>query len=102
MPAAVHPLLLLFVVFVLGSAFFKSELFGHFLLLGFAMALMMVITHYAQLYVWGLAYQARLPWLRYLLARSAITVTSIAPAIILGLVWTVRERAHSFALYAAA
>jgi type IV secretion system protein VirD4 len=37
-----------------------------------------------------------------LLARSAITVASIAPALILGLVWTVRERAHSFALYAAA
>ncbi len=68
MPAAVYPLLLLLVVYVLGVAFFKSELFGHFLLLGFAMALMMVITHYVQLYVWGLAYQARLP-LAALLAR---------------------------------
>ncbi len=29
MPAAVYPLLLLLVVFVLGSAFFKSELFGY-------------------------------------------------------------------------
>jgi hypothetical protein len=97
MPAAVYPLLLLLVVFVLGSAFFKSELFGHFLLLAFAMALMMVITHYSELYVWGLAYQARIPWLRYFLARSAITAASIAPAIILGLVWSVRERVHSFA-----
>ena len=31
MPAAVYPLLLLLVVFVLGSAFFKSELFGYVL-----------------------------------------------------------------------
>jgi len=89
-------------VFVLGSAFFKSELFGHFLLLAFAIALMVVINHYTELYVWGLAYQARIPWLRYFLARSAITAASIAPAIVLGLVWTVRERVHSFALYAAA
>ena len=49
------------VVFVLGSAFFKSELFGHFLLLAFAIALMVVINHYTELYVWGLAYQARSP-----------------------------------------
>jgi hypothetical protein len=102
MPAAVYPLLLLLCVFVLGSAFFKSELFGHFLLLAFAIALMVVINHYSELYVWGLAYQARSPWARSFLANSAITVASIAPAIILGLVWTVRERVHSFALYAAA
>jgi len=36
MPAAVYPLLLLLVVYVLGVTFFKSELFSHFLLLGFA------------------------------------------------------------------
>jgi hypothetical protein len=102
MPAAIYPLLLLMVVYVLGAAFFKSELFGHALLLAFAMALMLVISHYAELYVWGLAYQARAPWLRSLLANSAITVASIAPVVILGLVWTVRERVHSFALYAAA
>src|SRR5713226_8323232 len=50
----------------------------------------------------GLAYQARSPWLRSFLANSAITVASIAPAVILGLVWVVRERVQSFALYAAA
>ena len=42
------------------------------------------------------------PWARSFLANSAIPVASIAPAIVLGLVWTVRERVHSFALYAAA
>jgi hypothetical protein len=102
MPAAVYPLLLLLVVFVLGSAFFKSELFGHFLLLAFAMILMLVINHYTELYVWGLAYQARSPWLRYFLANSAITAASIAPAVVLGLIWLVRYQVHSFALYAAA
>jgi hypothetical protein len=45
MPNAVYPLLLLMVVYVLGAAFFKSELFGHALLLAFAMALMLVINH---------------------------------------------------------
>jgi hypothetical protein len=64
MPAAVYPLLLLMVVYVLGAAFFKSELFGPALLLAFAMALMLVIRHYSELYVWGLAYQARSPWAR--------------------------------------
>src|SRR5216683_2636361 len=102
MPNAVYPLLLLMVVYVLGAAFFKSELFGHALLLAFAMALMLVINHYSELYVWGLAYQARSPWLRSFLANSAITVASIAPAVILGLVWVVRERVQSFALYAVA
>jgi type IV secretion system protein VirD4 len=102
MPNAVYPLLLLMVVYVLGAAFFKSELFGHALLLAFAMALMLVIRHYSELYVWGLAYQAHSPWARYFLANSAITVAAIAPALMLGLVWTVRERVHSFALYAAA
>jgi type IV secretion system protein VirD4 len=102
MPAAVYPLLLLLVVYVLGAAFFKSELFGHALLLAFAMVLMLVIRHYSELYVWGLAYQARSPWARSFLANSAITVAAIAPALMLGLVWTVRERVHSFALYAAA
>ncbi|HTT77104.1 MAG TPA: hypothetical protein VMF50_14145 [Candidatus Binataceae bacterium] len=102
MPAAVYPLLLLLCVLVLGAAFFKSELFGHFLLLAFAMALMVVINHYSELFVLDLAYQARIPWLRYFLARSAITAASIAPAVILGLVWSVRERLHNFALYAAA
>ena len=63
---------------------------------------MLVINHYSELYVWGLAYQARSPWLRSFLANSAITVASIAPAVILGLVWVVRERVQSFALYAAA
>src|SRR5260370_13965822 len=102
MPNAVYPLLLLMVVYVLGCACFRSELFGHALLLAFAMALMLVINHYSELYVWGLAYQARSPWLHSFLANSAITVASIAPAVILGLVWVVRERVQSFALYAAA
>lgn len=66
------------------------------------MVLMVVINYYAELYVWGLAYQARSPWLRSFLANSAITVASIAPVVILGLVWLVRERVHSFVLYAAA
>jgi hypothetical protein len=33
MPAALYPLLLVCVLFVLGSAFFRSELFGHVLVL---------------------------------------------------------------------
>jgi len=102
MPNAVYPLLLLMVVYVLGAAFFKSELLGHALLLAFAMALMLVLRHYSELYVWGLAYQAQSPWARYFLANSAITVASIAPALMLGLVWLFRERFHTFALYAAA
>jgi hypothetical protein len=102
MPNAVYPLLLLMVVYVLGAAFFKSELFGHALLLAFAMVLMLVIRHYSELYVWGLAYQTRTPWARYFLANSAITVASIAPALMLGLVWLFREQFHAFALYASA
>jgi hypothetical protein len=102
MPNAAYPLLLLLVVFVLGSAFFKSDLFGYALLLGFAIALMLVIRHYSELYVWGLAAQARAPLARYFLANSTITVASIAPALMLGLVWLFRERLHAFALYATA
>ncbi len=97
MPNAAYPLLLLMVVYVLGAAFFKSELFGHALVLCFAIALMLVIRHYSELYVWGLAYQTRTPLARYFLANSAI-----APALVLGLVWLFRERLHAFALYAAA
>ena len=39
---------------------------------------------------------------RFFLANSAITVASVAPALVLGLVWLFRERLHAFALYAAA
>ena len=94
MPNAVYPLLLLMVVYVLGAAFFKSELFGHALLLAFAMVLMLVIRHYSELYVWGLAYQTRTPLARYFLANSAITVASVAPALVLGLNYTASLAAH--------
>src|ERR1700681_684045 len=102
MPNAVYPLLLLMVVYVLGAAFFKSELFGHALLLAFAMVLMLVLRHYSELYVWGLVYQDHSPWAHYFLARSTITVAAVAAALILGLVWPFREQLHAFALYAAA
>jgi hypothetical protein len=55
-----------------GSASFKSDLFGYALLFGFAIALMLVIRHYSELYVWGLAIEARSPLVRYFLANSAI------------------------------
>ncbi len=87
---------------MVSAAFFKSELLGHALVVAFAMALMLVLRHYSELYVWGLAYQAQSPWARYFLANSAITVASIAAALMLGLVWLFRERFHTFALYAAA
>jgi type IV secretion system protein VirD4 len=93
---------LLMVVYVLGAAFFKSELFGHALLLAFAMALMLVIRHYSELYVWGFAYQARSPWARSFLANSAITVAAIAPALMLGLVWLFKDQLHTYILYGAA
>jgi type IV secretion system protein VirD4 len=102
MAAAVYPLLLLLVVYVLGAAFFKSELFSYVLLLGFAIALMVVIRHYSELYVLGLAVQAQARWARYFLAYSAITVASIAPALLLGLAWLFKERLKPFVLYASA
>jgi hypothetical protein len=102
MPNAACPLLLLMVVSVLGSAFFKSDLFGYALLLGFAIALMLVIRHYSELYVWDLAAQARAPFARYFLANSAITVASTAPALLLGLAWLFKERLKPFVFYASA
>ena len=80
MANAVYPLLLLLVLYVLGMAFFKSDLFGYVLVCGFEIALMIVIRHYSELYVWGLAIQEHSPWARYFIANSAITVASIAPA----------------------
>ena len=75
MANAVYPLLLLLVLYVLGMAFFKSDLFGYVLVCGFEIALMIVIRHYSELYVWGLAIQEHSP-LGALLAsaNSAITV----------------------------
>jgi hypothetical protein len=48
MTAAIYPLLLL--LYVLGIAFFKSDLFGYVLLFGFEIALTIVIRHYSELY----------------------------------------------------
>src|SRR5260370_25675129 len=102
MAKAACPLVLVRVVFVLGSAFFKSDLFGYALLLGFAIALMLVIRHYSELYVWGLAAQARAPFARYFLANSAITVATTAPALLLGLAWLFKERFKPFVFYSSA
>ena len=102
MANAVYPLLLLLVLYVLGMAFFKSDLFGYVLVCGFEIALMIVIRHYSELYVWGLAIQAHSPWARYFIANSAITVASIAPAFLLGLAWLFKERVKPFVFYASA
>src|SRR5258708_8275620 len=102
MANAVYPLLLLLVLYVLGAAFFKSDLFGYALLLGFAIALMLVIRHYSELYVWGLAARAHAPWARYFLANSAITVASTAPTLLLGLAWLFKEPLNPVVFYASA
>src|SRR5713226_3422455 len=102
MANAVYPLLLLMVLYVLGAAFFKSDLFGYALLLGFAIALMLVIRRYSELYVWGLVIEVHSPRARYFIANSAITVASTAPAFLLGLAWLFKERFNPFVFYASA
>ena len=102
MANAVSPLLLLLVLYVLGMAFFKSDLFGYVLVCGFEIALMIVIRHYSELYVWGLAIQEHSPWARYFIANSAITVASNAPALLLGIAWLFKERLKPFVFYASA
>ena len=102
MANAVYPLLLLMVLYVLGAAFFKSDLFGYAMLCGFEIALMIVIRHYSELYVWGLVIEAHSPWARYFIANSAITVASTAPAFLLSLAWLFKERFNPFVFYASA
>src|SRR5260370_8783633 len=99
MASAVYRLLLVMVVFVLGAAFFKSDLFGYVLLCGFEIALMIVIRHYSELYVWGLVIEAHSPWARYFIANSAITVASTAPALLLGLACLFKKRPKPFVFY---
>ena len=98
MPAAVYPLLLLLVVFVLGSAFFKSELFGSACLAGFIFAFMVVLHHYLTLQMIGYAVASSNPYLRYFFFRSAVTVGGAAP-LLLGAAWLVRERLSPWLFY---
>ncbi len=63
---------------------------------------MLVIHHYSELYVWGLAIEAHSHWARYFLANSAIPVASITPELLLGLAWLFKERLNPFVFYASA
>ena len=99
MPNAVWPLLLVLVVFVLGSAFFKSELFGYVLIAGFIFALMAVLHHYVPLGIIGDAIQVQNPYLRWFLFRSSVTVGAAAPLVLLALAWAMRARLKPWLFY---
>jgi type IV secretion system protein VirD4 len=99
MPAAVYALLLLLVVYVGGSAFLKSELFGCACLVGFVFAFMVVLHHYLALQMIGYAAAASNPYLRYFFFRSAVTVGGLAPLLLLVAAWLVRDRLSSWLFY---
>src|SRR5271154_3623713 len=102
MPSAVYPLLLLLCVFVLGSAFFKSELFGYACIIGLIFAFMVVLHHYLALQMIGYAAASSNPYLRYFFFRSAATVGGAAPLLLLlAAAWLVRERLAPWLFYAA-
>jgi len=61
--------------------------------------MMLVVRHYSELYVIGLAAQARTPYARYFLANSAITVSTAAPLLLLAVAWLFREQLNPFVLY---
>ena len=61
MPNAVYALLLLLVVYVLGVAFFKSELFGYACAAALLFAFMVVLHHYMALQMFGYAVRRRIP-----------------------------------------
>jgi type IV secretory pathway TraG/TraD family ATPase VirD4 len=100
LPNAVYALLLLVVVYVLGAAFFKSELFGYACAAGLLFAFMVVLHHYMALQMFGYAVQTSNPYWRYFLFRSAVTVGAIAPLLLLAVVWFSRERLKPWLLYA--
>jgi type IV secretory pathway TraG/TraD family ATPase VirD4 len=100
LPNAVYALLLLVVVYVLGAAFFKSELFGYACAAGLLFAFMVVLHHYMALQMFGYAIQTTNPYLRYFLFRSAVTVGAVAPLLLLVVVWFSRERLKPWLVYA--
>ena len=97
MPNAVYSLLLLLVVFVLGSAFFKSELFGYACIGGLIFAFMVVLHHYLALQMIGYAAESANPYLRYFFFRSAVTVGGAAPLMLLAAAWLVRDKGFEIA-----
>jgi hypothetical protein len=99
MPNAVYALLLLLVVYVLGVAFFKSELFGYACAAALLFAFMVVLHHYMALQMFGYAIQTTNPYLRYFLFRSAVTVGAVAPLLLLVVVWFSRERLKPWLVY---
>jgi type IV secretion system protein VirD4 len=102
MPNAVWPLLLVLVVFVLGSAFLKSEQFGYACAVGLVFAVMAVLHHYVPLGIIGDAIQVQNPYLRWFIFRSAVTVGAAAPLVLLALAWAVKDRLKPWFFYAVA
>jgi type IV secretion system protein VirD4 len=99
MPAAVYALLLLLVVYVFGSAFLKSELFGNACLVSFVFAFMVVLHHYLALQMIGHAAESSNPYLRYFFFHSAVTVGGVAPLLLLAAAWLVRDRLSPWLFY---
>lgn len=102
MPNAVWPLLLVVVVFVLGAAFFKSDLFGHVLIIGFIFAVMAVLHHYVPLGVIGDALQVQNPYLRWFIFRGAVTAGAAAPLALLAVAWAAKDRLKPWFFYSVA
>ena len=99
MSLAFYQLLLGLVLFVGIVAVFRTDLLRYVLLAGLLVALMLILRHYAALYVIGLAVQTASPALHNFLLESAITVGTAAPVFMLGVVWVMRKQLHPFVFF---
>jgi type IV secretory system conjugative DNA transfer VirD4/TraG family protein len=95
------PLLFFGGLFVLVGAW-EGDLIGYPMAAVFVFTLMALLRHYSALWELGLAAGEQNELLRYFLARSSITVATVAPLVLVGIAHTLRLNRFSWYLSIAA